>query len=83
MLHAKVDDVDHAFPVPIIEKSAIMRGLKEPRHKVIGLVFLNGVGVICYFILVIDMRELAKTLVPNKNGKCPLPADPTFILWLR
>jgi hypothetical protein len=83
MLHAEIDHIDHAFPVPIIERSANMRGLKEPRHKVIGLVFLNGVCVVCNFILVIDMRDLAKTLVPNKNGKCPLPADPTLILWLR
>jgi hypothetical protein len=82
MLHAEVDDVYHTFPVPIIERSANVRRLKEPRHKVIGLVFLNGVCVVCYFILVIDMRNLAKTLVPNKNGKSPLPADPTLILWL-
>jgi hypothetical protein len=29
------------------------------------------------------MRNLTKTLVPNKNGKCPLPADPTLFFWLR
>jgi hypothetical protein len=68
--------------VPIIKSSADVWDFKQPRHEVICLAFLDGLRVVFDFILILYMRDLAETLVPDKNRKSPLTTDPTLILRL-